>query len=58
MVSMFASSGGIVGLSLGRVKSKTIKLVFVASLLSMQYLRRKSKDWLAWNQDIRRLLFQ
>jgi len=45
-------------LSLGRVKPKTIKLVFVASLLSMQYLRRKSKDWLAWNQDIRRLLFQ
>ena len=28
-----------------------MKLVFVASSLSMQALRRKSKDWLAQNQD-------
>jgi len=36
----------------GRVKAKTMKLVFVASPLSMQYkLRIKSKDGLAQNQD-------
>jgi hypothetical protein len=29
----------------GRVKPKTVKLVFFASPLSMQALRRKSKDW-------------
>jgi len=55
-----------VGLSPDRVKPKTIKLVFVASLVST-VLRRKSKDWLAQNQDnvskwgvksIRELLFQ
>ena len=34
-------------------KPKTIKLIFVASPLSIQptALRRKSKDWLAWNLD-------
>jgi hypothetical protein len=32
-----------------RVKPKTIKLVFVASPHAA--LRRKSKDWLARNQD-------
>jgi hypothetical protein len=34
-----------VGSSPDRVKSKTMKLVFVAAL------RRKGKDWLAWNLD-------
>ena len=38
-------------LSPDRVKSKTIKLVFVASPLSMLHLRRKSKDWSARNQN-------
>jgi hypothetical protein len=33
------------------VKPQIIKLVFVASLLSMQHLKRKSKDSLARNQD-------
>jgi hypothetical protein len=37
---------GSVGLSPGQMKSKTIKLVFVASPL-----RSKSKDWLAGIQD-------
>ena len=32
-------------------KPKIIKLVFVASPLSTHPLRRKSKDWLARNQD-------
>jgi hypothetical protein len=40
-----------VGSNLDRVKPKIIKLVFVASLLSMQHLKRKSKDSLARNQD-------
>jgi hypothetical protein len=49
-----------------RVNLKTIKLVFVASLV-LALLRRKSKDWLARNQNnvsqgsdmpIRGLLFQ
>ena len=30
---------------------RLIKLVFVASQRSMQHVRRKSKDWLARNQD-------
>ena len=56
----------IVGLSPGRVKPKTIKLVFAASPLYVA-LRRKSEDWLAPNQNnvsewsdmfIRGLLFQ
>jgi hypothetical protein len=56
-----------VGSSPDRVISKTIKLVFVASLLSTQHLSRKIKDWLARNQNnvserddmsIRGLLFQ
>ena len=33
------------------VKPKTIKLVFVASPLKHAALRRKSKDWLALNQN-------
>ena len=32
----------------GLIKPKTITLVFVAKHAA---LRRKSKDWLAWNQD-------
>ena len=33
-------------------ETKDYKIAFVASLLSTQhYLRRKSKDWLAPNQD-------
>jgi hypothetical protein len=48
-----------------RVKPKTIKLIFVASLLST-VLMSNNRDWLAWNQDsvsewsdrsIHRLLF-
>ena len=48
-------------------RSNKIKLVFVTSQLSTQHKRRKSKDWMARNQDnvskwgdmsIRRLLFQ
>ena len=42
----------IVGSSPGRVKPKTMKLVFVAyPLLNHAALRRKSKDWLARNRD-------
>jgi hypothetical protein len=41
-----------IGISLtGRVKPKTINLVFVASPLSA-HIRSKSKDWLARNQNI------
>ena len=40
----------MVGLNPNRVKPKTMKLVFVASPLTPA-LRRKSKDWLARNQD-------
>jgi hypothetical protein len=56
----------IVGSSPDRVNLKTIKLVFVASLV-LALLRRKSKDWLARNRNnvsqgsdmpIRGLLFQ
>ena len=37
MVSVFPSSGVDLGLSLDRVKPKTIKLVFAASPLSTQH---------------------
>jgi len=50
MASMLVSSVVDGSLSLDLVKPKTMKLVFVASMLSTA-LRRKSKDWLAWNQD-------
>jgi len=36
---------------LGRVKTKTMKLVFVASPTKHAALMRKSKDWLARNRD-------
>jgi hypothetical protein len=40
------------GLSPGRIKQKTIKLVFATSQLKKHIaLRSKSKDWLAWNYD-------
>ena len=40
------------GWSPGRIKSNTIKLVFVVSpLYKSTALRRKSKDWLARNQN-------
>jgi hypothetical protein len=42
----------IIDLISDRVKPKTIKFVFVASMLSLQHLyklRRKSKDRLAWS---------
>ena len=39
----------IVGLSPALVKTKTIKLVFVASKRTA--LMSKGKDWLAWNKD-------
>ena len=54
------------GVSQDRVKTKTIKLVFVSFSDKHAALRRKSKDWLARNQDnvsewgdmsIHRLLF-
>ena len=48
MVSVLTSCVVDVGFEPGRVKPKTIKLVFVASSLNM---RRKSKDWLARNQN-------
>ena len=34
-----------------RVNPKTRKLIFVVSPLSTQHLRRKSNDYLAWDQD-------
>ena len=37
---------------IGRVKTKTIKLVLAASLLSTQYIRNKNKDWFTWSQNI------
>ena len=40
----------IMGSNLGLVKPKTLKLVFVASLLSTQHLGKRT-DCLAWNQD-------
>jgi hypothetical protein len=46
MVSMLTSSAVDRGFEHGRVKPKTLKLVFGASPL-----RRNSKDCLAWNQD-------
>ena len=67
MASLLASSAVDRGSIHGRVIPKTIKLVFVASPLNTLMLRRKSKDWLARNQDnvsewgntsIRGLLFQ
>ena len=36
----------------GRVKAKTIKLVFAASSLKHSALRTKSKDWLLFNKNI------
>jgi hypothetical protein len=51
MVSVLASSSVDLGSTPGRVLPKIIKLVFVASLLSMQALTSKSKDWLARNQN-------
>ena len=33
------------------VKSKIIKLEFVASMIKTVHEEKKSKDWLAWNQD-------
>jgi hypothetical protein len=45
MVSVLASSSVDLGSTPGRVLPKIIKLVFVASLLSMQALTSKSKDW-------------
>jgi len=40
------------GLSPGRIKQKTTKLVFATSQLKKHIaLRSKSKDWLAWNYD-------
>ena len=54
IVSMLASIAVDRGFKPDRVKPKTIKLVFVASPLSTAKhatLRRKSKDWLALNQD-------
>jgi hypothetical protein len=58
---------GVTSDGVNQVKLKSIKLVFVASPLKHAALRRKSKDWLALNQDnvskwgdisISRLLFQ
>jgi hypothetical protein len=47
MVSVFDSSAVVVGSSTGRVKPKTIKLVFVASPLSRQhYGERTNNGWL------------
>jgi hypothetical protein len=51
MVSVLASSSVDLGSTTGRVLPKIIKLVFVASLLSMQALTSKSKNWLARNQN-------
>jgi hypothetical protein len=52
MVSMLASSAVDCGFEpLYQVKQKTMKLVFVASLLKHAVLRRNSKDLLAQNQD-------
>jgi hypothetical protein len=51
MVSVLASSSVDLGSTPGRVLPKIIKLVFVASLLSMHALTSKSKDWLARNQN-------
>ena len=42
MVSVLASSVVVMGLSPDRAKSKTIKLVFIASALSMQHLGVRS----------------
>ena len=64
MVSVLVLSVADCGFEPGRVKPKTIKLVFVVNYAA---LRRKSKDWLALSQDsvfqwshmsTRRLLFQ
>ena len=66
IVSVLASSAVYRGFEPDRVKPKTIKLVFVAPLLSTQH-KGKNKDWLDGNQDhvsewgamaIRGLLFQ
>ena len=51
MVSVLVSSVVDHGFAPSRVKLKTIKLIFVASPLSTQHIRRKSKDWMAWNKD-------
>ena len=53
MVNVLASSVVFREFEPGRVKPKTIKLVFVASPLSTKYaaLMRKNNDWLARNQD-------
>ena len=48
MVGVLASSAVGLGFEPRSVKPKTIKLVFVASHAA---LRRKSRDWLARNQN-------
>ena len=66
MVSVLASSEVDRGFEPDRIKPKTVKLEFCFSAKHAT-LRRKSKDWLARNQDnvsewgdmsIHRLLFQ
>ena len=50
MVSMHSSS--VIGHGfMHQFKPKPIKLAFAASLLRMQLLRSKIKDWLSRNQD-------
>ena len=69
MVGMLISSVVDRGLEPDQVKPKTKKLVFVICCMSAKHasLRRKSKDWLARNQEtvsewgdmsIRGLLFE
>jgi hypothetical protein len=67
MVSLLASSAIDHGFKPRSGENKTIKLVFCCFSTKYAALRRKSKDWLARNQDnvsewsdmsIRRLLFQ
>ena len=48
MVSVLDSS--VVDLGFGS-NQRLLRLVFVASRLSMQHLKRKSEDWLARNMN-------
>jgi hypothetical protein len=53
MISLLISSAVDLGLEsrLGQTRLQCIKLVFVASQLSMQHRGERAKDWLARNQD-------
>jgi hypothetical protein len=44
-------NGSLISSITGRVKSKTVKLVYAAFLLSTSLLWSKSNDWLDRNQD-------